>query len=263
MWELSKGEQGPMELIVQPDVESLAQAAAEGILAAAEAAIAARGRFAIALAGGSTPETLYRLLAAPPYVNRLDWLLTEIFFGDERCVPPDHEWSNYGMAWRTLLSRVPLPPQQLHRMQGEFSPAAAAESYSAALARAVHSEEGPWPRLDVILLGMGDDGHTASLFPGMAALAERSKAVVASGVPSYVRPQVPRVTLTLPVLNAARDVMFLVAGQGKAAMTKRVLERVPSGEGEDEQLPAARVRPAQGRLTWFLDQAAASLLQQE
>ena len=252
-----------MELIVQPDIEPLVQAAAERILTAAAAAIAGRGRFTIALAGGSTPAALYRLLASPSYVGRLDWRRTEVFFGDERCVPPDHEWSNYGMAWRSLLSGVPLPPHQLHRMQGELPPAAAAENYSHSLARAVDLEGAPWPRLDVILLGMGEDGHTASLFPGMKALAERSTAVVATGVPLYVRPQVPRVTLTFPVLNAAREVLFLVAGQGKAGMIKRVLEAIPPGEDEDGQLPAARVQPSRGQLAWFLDQAAAALLRQE
>ncbi len=252
-----------MELIVRTDVEALAQAAAERILTAAAAAIADRGRFTIALAGGSTPAALYRLLAAPSHVARLDWLATEVFFGDERCVPPDHEWSNYAMAWRSLLRHVPLPPEQLHRMRGELPPAVAAESYSRILTHTIDSAGAPWPPLDVILLGMGEDGHTASLFPGMAVLAERSTAVVATEVPSYVRPQVPRVTLTLPVLNAAREVMFLVAGEGKAGMIERVLKGDQSGEGEDGRAPAARVRPSHGQLSWFLDQAAASLLQQE
>lgn len=261
-----------MELIVQPDIESLAQAAAARIVAASAAAIAARGRFTLALAGGSTPAALYRLLAAPSHVDRLDWRRTEVFFGDERCVSPAHEWSNYGMASRTLLTHVPLPPDRCHRMKGELPPADAASDYADALARAFESQAEPWPQLDVILLGMGEDGHTASLFPGMEALAEGNKTVVATGVPAYVRPQVPRVTLTLPVLNAGREVMFLVAGQGKAAMARRVLEEVLSGRDEEEGLPAARVRsapvsparmrPAPGQLTWFLDRAAASLLGQ-
>lgn len=259
-----------MELIVQPDIESLAQAAAARIIAASAAAIAARGRFTIALAGGSTPAALYRLLAEPSNVNRLDWLRTEVFFGDERCVPPEHEWSNYGMASRTLLSHVPLPPDQCHRMKGELPPATAASNYAHILACAFDLREGPWPQLDVILLGMGEDGHTASLFPGMEALAEGSKAVVPTEVPAYVRPQVPRVTLTLPVLNAGREVMFLLAGQGKAAMIKRVLEEATLEKSEKELLPSARVRPARvrpalvrpapGQLTWFLDRAAASQL---
>ena len=254
-----------MELIVQPDIESLAQAAAARIIAASEDAIAARGRFTIALAGGSTPAALYRLLAAPSNADRLNWLHTEVFFGDERCVPPEHEWSNYGMASRTLLSHVPLPAHQCHRMEGELPPAAAASNYAHTLACAFDLRVASWPQLDVILLGMGEDGHTASLFPGMEALAEGSKTVVATEVPAYVRPQVPRVTLTLPVLNAGREVMFLVAGQGKAAMTRRVLEEASSKKGEEELLPSARVRPAlvrpaPGQLTWFLDRAAASQL---
>lgn len=249
-----------MELIVQPDIESLAQAAAGHIIAASEAAIAARGRFTIALAGGSTPAALYRLLAAPSNVDRLDWRHTEVFFGDERCVPPQHEWSNYGMAWRTLLSHVPLPPGQCHRMEGELPPTAAASSYARTLACAFDLRAGSWPQFDVILLGMGEDGHTASLFPGMEALAEAGKTVAATEVPAYVRPQVPRVTLTLPVLNAGREVMFLLAGQGKAAMIKRVLEEATLEKGERELLPSARVRPVPGHLTWFLDRAAASQL---
>ncbi len=252
------------QLIIQGDIESLAQAAAGRIIAASEAAIAARGRFTIALAGGSTPAALYRLLAAPSNVDRLDWLRTEVFFGDERCVPPEHEWSNYGMASRTLLSHVPLPPDQCHRMEGELPPAAAESRYALTLACVFDLQAARWPQLDVILLGMGEDGHTASLFPGMEALAEGSKTVVATEVPAYVRPQVPRVTLTLPVLNAGREVMFLVAGQGKAAMVKRVLEETASERGEEALLPAARVQPAlvrpvPGQLTWFLDRAAASL----
>lgn len=252
-----------MELIVRSDVEALAQAAADRILSAAKAAIADRGRFTIALTGGSTPETLYRLLAAPSCSDRLDWLHTVVFFGDERCVPPDHEWSNYAMAWRTLLSHVPLPPDQLHRMRGELAPDIAAEIYVHLLARTFDPEESPWPRFDLILLGMGDDGHTASLFPGMEALAERSATVVATEVPSYVRPQAPRVTLTLPVLNAGREVMFLVAGKGKAERIKRVFEVAQSREGKDGQAPAALVQPSQGQLAWFLDEAAASLMRQE
>lgn len=259
-----------MELIVQPDIESLAQAAAVRIMAASEAAMAARGRFTVVLAGGSTPAALYRLLAAPSHLNRLDWLRTEVFFGDERCVPPRHEWSNYGMAWRTLLSHVPLPADRCHRIKGELPPAVAASDYASTLAHAFESQAGTWPQFDIILLGMGEDGHTASLFPGMAALAENSKTVVATEVPAYVSPQVPRVTLTFPVLNAAREVMFLLAGQAKAAMVRRVLAEASSEEGEEELLPAARVRaaqeredrarPAPGKLTWFLDRAAASQL---
>ncbi len=254
-----------MELIVQPDIESLAQAAAARIVTASAAAIAARGRFTIALAGGSTPAALYRLLAAPSHVDRLDWRHTEIFFGDERCVPPEHEWSNYGMAFRTLLSHVPLPADQCHRMEGELPPAVAESNYAHTMACAFDSRTAPWPQLDMILLGMGEDGHTASLFPGMEALAEGSKTVVATEVPAYVRPQVPRVTLTLPVLNAGREVMFLLAGQGKAAIVKRVLAETSSEGGQVQLLPAARVRPARvrpapGRLTWLLDRAAASLL---
>lgn len=253
-----------MEIVVRTDVSGVAHEAAERVVASSVKAIAARGRFTLVLAGGSTPAALYELLASPDVAPRVDWSRTHVFFGDERCVPPEHEWSNYGMARRTLLDRVPVPAEVIHRIHGENGPANAANDYATTIGRLLAPAPGAEPRFDLILLGMGDDGHTASLFPGMAALSESDAWVVGTAVPGYVRPQVPRVTVTLPVLNEARAVLFLVTGNAKADTVRRVL-----GEGsqagaertDPEGLPAARVQPSDGLLTWLLDEPAASLLE--
>ena len=183
----------------------------------------------------------------------MNWSQTWLFFGDDRCVPPESPDSCYLMARETLLDHVPLPQAQVLRIHGEWPPQRAADGY--ALDIRAHFRDGgrSWPRFDLILLGMGDDGHTASLFPGMPALAVRDQLVVATGVPDYVRPQVARVTLTLPVLNAAARVMFLVEGAKKAgAVAQALSNRQPAAPP-----PAAMVRPGEGTLTWLLDQAAA------
>jgi 6-phosphogluconolactonase len=249
------GRFGP-EIAVLQDQAALAHEAAKRFLAAAQESIAERGRFRVALAGGSTPAGLYRLLAEQPYRGQVNWSQTWLFFGDERCVPPESSDSNYQMARETLLDHVPLPQAQVLRIHGEWPPQRAADGYALDL-RAQFSDQGrSWPRFDLVLLGMGDDGHTASLFPGMPALAVKDQLVVASGVPDYVRPQVERVTLTLSVLNSAVRVMFLVAGGKKAGAVAHVLgDRQPA-----ERPPAAMVRPDAGALTWLLDQAAAQEL---
>lgn len=249
---------------VHTDPTALALAAARHFVRAANAAIGARGRFTVALAGGSTPAELYRLLSQVPFREQIDWSRTLIFFGDERCVPPDHLWSNYRMARETLLDAVPLPPANVHRMAGELDPAAGALAYAAALRCAFDLRGAGRPVFDLILLGMGDDGHTASLFPGMAAPHERRRIVVASAVPAYVQPAVPRITLTFPVLNAARHVLFLVAGAGKAEKVRVILGDLRTGysersAAESKDLPAGRVQPTHGTLTWLLDRAAAGL----
>lgn len=249
-----------MEIVVKEDAVAVAREAAERVVTAHREAIAARGRFTFVLSGGSTPEALYRLLASPDYAPRIDWPRTEVFFGDERCVPPEHEWNCYGMARRALLDHVPLHSDAIHRIPAEHGPAGAADEYALTLARVLHLDQGQWPRFDLLLLGMGDDGHTASLFPGMAALDERVAWVVGTEVPPYVRPQVSRVTLTLPVLNNARAVLFLVTGQAKAERMRQVLTGASGKMAADggELLPAARVRPHEGTLTWLLDEAAHS-----
>lgn len=236
-------------LEIHPTTEALMLAAAAHVIAAGAQAIQTRGRFSVALAGGSTPEALYRLLAAEPFVSRLDWRAVHVFWGDERSVPPDHSDSNYRMARESLLAHVPVAPENIHRIQGEIDAAQAALAYEDAL-RAHFA--GP-PRFDLILLGMGEDGHTASLFPGAPALAERVRLAVpvhAAHLGSW------RVTLTYPVLNAAAAVLFVVSGSSKAATLRAVLE----GPSRPTELPAQGVRPHAGRLMWLADASAAEQL---
>lgn len=237
---------------IERDLPALARRAADEVVARAAAAGAARGRFSVALAGGHTPQALHALLADPaqPFRARVPWAATEVFFGDERCVPPDHPDSNYRAARESLLAHVPVPERQVHRLRGEDpDPAAAARAYEAEL-RAALGTGGATPRLDLVLLGMGADGHTASLFPGTAALEVQDRLVVANEVP---RLGAWRLTFTFPLLAAARAVIFLVAGADKAAAVEAALR-------PGSTLPAARVRPADGELLWLLDGAAAAEL---
>jgi 6-phosphogluconolactonase len=222
--------------------------AAERFIGLASAAISERGHFFVALSGGSTPRPVYALLAEEPFVSRVDWTRVHVFWGDERCVPPDHPDSNYRMASRALLDHVPIPAENVHRIQGELLPQEAALVYRAELREVLGDDR----RFDLILLGMGTDGHTASLFPGAMALEERERDVVAV----YVEKRTAwRVTLTLPLINAARHVMFLVSGAGKAPL----LARVRAGD----PLPAALVQPEDGQLTWLVDRHAAADLPQD
>lgn len=235
---------------VVPDAAAVHEAVAGSVVAHARAAIDARGRFTLALTGGATPRGAYALLAGEPrFRDAVDWARVEAFFGDERCVPPDHPDSNYGMARDSLLSKVPIPPAQVHRMRGELPPPDAAALYEAEL-RALASG-GEVPRLDLVLLGLGEDGHVASLFPGTAAVEERTRLVVASFVPHL---DAWRITVTFPVLAAASAVLFLAEGERKAGAVAAVL-RGEGGTGDGP--PARRVRPASGAVTWILDRAAA------
>jgi 6-phosphogluconolactonase len=239
---------------IASDGEALTQAAALRITTLCDEAVRRSGRFTWALAGGSTPRQLYTLLACERFATAIDWSRVEFFWGDERCVPPDERESNYRMARETLLAAIEPDPARVHRMQGELEPAQAAAEYEQLLRGffGVTGSGGP-PSFDLVLLGMGADGHTASLFPGSAALREQERWVVENRLsPSAA----PRVTLTFPILNAATNVLFLVSGAGKAACLKRVLE--PAGS---EELPARRVRPQRGRLEWLVDAAAASQLE--
>jgi 6-phosphogluconolactonase len=243
-----------MEVLPTPD--ALMHAAAELWVAAATRAIGGSGRFAVALAGGSTPERLYRLLATEPYVSGLDWSRVHAFQGDERCVPPDDPASNYRMAREALLARVPIPAGNVHRIRGEDEPDAAAAAYERDLRDAFATPDGP-PRLqpgarfDLVLLGMGEDAHTASLFPGSAALQEPTRWVravpLSDGSPA-------RVTLTPVVINAAADVVFLVSGRAKASTLRKVRE----GPYQPDVLPAQLVAPRAGRLRWLVDADAAA-----
>jgi len=237
---------------IVPDPDALAEAAARLTADAAARAIAVRGRFMWALAGGDTPRPTYARLALSPFRERVDWRRTWVFFGDERAVPPDHTGSNYRMAQETLLSRVPIPAAQVLRIRGEAEdPEVAAAEYARVLSQAFGTRRGELPRFDLVLLGLGVDGHTASLFPDSPVVREVFRTVAAVHVTAASIPQ--RLTLTLPVFNAAAQVIFLVAGAEKAKVVKAVL-------GERATLPAAMVRPADGELIWLIDRAAAAQL---
>jgi 6-phosphogluconolactonase len=235
---------------VLPDPQALADAAARHVVESAHAAIRERGRFSVALSGGSTPRDLHLRLSNPPLVDQVEWARMHVFFGDERCVPPDDERSNFRMAKETLLSKVPIPPEQVHRLRGELPPEEAAADYERQLGEFFGNEP---PRLDLILLGMGDNGHTASLFPGLSAVREQQRWVVAENVAEV---GMWRITLTPVVLNLAREDVFLVAGAAKAKMLRQVLE----GPYAPDRLPAQVVRPAMGEVIWMVDAAAAAEL---
>lgn len=225
-----------------PTSGALYDGAAAMIVALLQAAIAERGRAALALAGGSTPRGVYERLAAPPLAGELDWSRIFVYFGDERCVPPNHPSSNFRMANEALLSRVPLVPDHVFRIDAERPPADAAARYAALLDAA--------PPLDVVLLGMGDDGHTASLFPGTPGLDSPDAGPRAMATTSPLAPT-NRVSLTLRAINESRDVLFLVSGAGKAARLAEVLREQASG---CPTLPAARVHARS--VTWLVDSAA-------
>ncbi len=244
-------------LRVYRDADRLAAEAADHIIASAGEAVRARGRFTLALAGGSTPEKTYSLLAEPARAPRIDWSKVFLFFGDERYLPPEDSRSNFNMARRALLNRVAVPPGQVFPIPTDCKdPAESAAVYARTLATAFGvPPDGPPPRFDLVLLGLGDDGHTASLFPGAAALNE-DRAWVTSSPPGVLPPPVDRVTLTFPVLNAAYEALFLVAGEKKAGP----LHDVMTGKASRVQMPAAGVRPTDGALVWLVDRAAARLV---
>jgi len=235
--------------------EQVAVTAAHEFVRLAQEAVADRGRFPVALSGGSTPRRLYQLLAEKPFREQIDWSKIEVFWGDERGVPPDHPDSNYRMARETLLEKVPIPAGHVHRMQGEREDRdAAARDYQAEIARVfgVASEGEPAP-FDLVLLGMGPDGHTASLFPLTGALKETRRWVVANYVPKL---NAHRLTLTRPILNRAAQVMFLIVGPDKAKPLAEVLEGPP----DPERLPSQFIQPGPGRLLFLADTEAARQL---
>lgn len=233
--------------------EDWAQKAAAFILTISEQAIQSTGRCVIALSGGSTPRTLYQTIRTPEWNTRFNWSRIVFLFGDERCVAPEDPDSNFGMAQRELFQPLNLPDDQVYRMKGENpDPAVAAAEYETTLRDVTRCTEPAVPRIDLILLGLGDDGHTASLFPGTAALQEQSKLVTVGQAPTGIR---SRLTLTLGVLNQAAVVLFIVTGAGKAEMVHRAIE-----SDAEHSLPASRVLPDTGRLVWMLDQAAAQHL---
>jgi 6-phosphogluconolactonase len=242
------------EIEIYDSLEELSEAAAERFVTASEVAIQARGRFTVVLSGGSTPRSLYSLLAAEPFSSRIDWQKVHFFWGDERSVPPIHKDSNFRMVRETLLSKVNAPLTNVHRIPGEKTVASeAAKVYAGDLKSFFSLREGEWPRFDLVLLGMGPDGHTASLFPDTLVLHEAT-ALVAS--PWVDKLKCYRITLTPPALNHAAQIVFFVAGSDKAPSLHEVLE----GSFRPETYPAQLIRPLDGKVTWMVDREAAAQL---
>lgn len=243
------------EVHVSQNLEALSRAAAELFVETAKARIEAAGTFFAALSGGSTPRRLYELLATSDYSDRVAWPKVHLFQVDERLVPPSHPDSNFRMIREAWLAPLRIRRDNFHRMPGEQADAGeAARQYALALERAIPNHEGNFPRFDLVLLGMGNDGHTASLFPGSPALEERQRWVCPS---SPGAGGLPRITLTYPVLNAAARIVFLVSGSEKAA----TLERVLQSPHAPQLLPAQGISPVNGQLVWYVDDAAVSRLQ--
>ncbi len=243
------------EIRIFTDGTELAAEAAELFVWFGQQAIAAHGCFRVALSGGSTPKALYTALITPHISAQLDWTRVQFFFGDERCVAPEHPESNYNLATQCLFRPLKLPEAGIFRVDTEPAPpATVADTYEAVIRKQFDAAPPAWPRFHLILLGMGEDGHTASLFPGSPALQELTRLVVSSTSPNGI---VQRITFTFPLINQAEAVMFLVMGAGKSAPVREVLE---SQKGTDIRPPAGRVNPTAGRCIWMLDQAAASQL---
>ena len=239
------------EIRIFKDLEELSRAAAELFVEQAALSIAERDQFLVALNGGSTPNRLFHLLAAEDR-EKVDWTNVHVFWGDERCVPPDDPGSSYGQAWDVLLSHVPIPGANIHRIKGELNPASAAEDYAVVLKEVAAPPLG-WPRFDLVYLGMGEDGHTASLFPGSPVDVSGPTLPVTA---QYQDRPANRVTLTPVVFNRARMIVFMATGEKKA----QTLAQVLSDSYNPELYPAQRIRPDQGKLAWLVDEAAASTL---
>lgn len=238
------------ELITFPDAKELAEHAAKSFVKHSKYAIAKRGRFAVALSGGSTPRAIFAVLSAEPFKSEVEWSKVHIFWGDERNVPPDHNDSNYRMAKETLLDHVAIPAENVHRMEGELDAAEAAANYMAGIDTFFGDEP---PHFDLIHLGMGDDGHTASLFPGTTALGATDATVVSNFVEKF---NTNRITFTAPLINAARAVEFFVTGANKVDPLFEVLK----GTRHHELYPSQLISPSNGTLTWLVDEAAAARL---
>jgi 6-phosphogluconolactonase len=245
-WEMKR------EVRYYSNLEHLGTAAADFVCSLAEERVNESGLFTIALSGGKTPNTLYENLALPLYSKKMPWSQIHLFWGDERCVPPDHPASNFSMAFDALISKVPLPSQNVHRMPGEIEPPEdAAEVYEDILREffGFPRKSGPIPSFDLILLGVGKDGHTASLFPDNRALEVEKRWVTAVRTPRGT-PLVPRITLTLLLINRASCVLFMVSGSGKRELVRSILEEPDSAA---QRYPAARVSP-EGRTIWLIDE---------
>jgi 6-phosphogluconolactonase len=235
------------------DAAALAQQTTDRFVRLAQESVAARGRFTVALAGGSTPKAAYAMLASAAYRDRVPWQQTHFFWGDERHVPPDHEDSNYRMAYEAMLSKVPIPAAHIYRIAAEHEAQQAADEYEATLRTAFQLAGDTLPRFDLILLGMGPDGHTASLFPGTSAVHERKRLVAAPWVEKF---HTFRITLTLPVLCNAAHVVFAAGGADKTETLQHILQ----GPYQPDLYPSQVVKPTHGTLLWLVDKAAARLL---
>ena len=240
------------KIIICKEPEDLSVRGAERIAVLAKEAVRVNGRFTLSLAGGSTPEALYRLLSSEEYSRKIPWDKVHLFWGDERCVPSDHSDSNYRMVRETLLSVIDIPPENVHRIKGELGEAGAAD-YEKILRMSFNMDAPAFPCFDLILLGMGADGHTASLFPGTSVLSEEKiwvRNVYVENLKSM------RITLTPPVINSAAEILILVSGEGKAPALKEVLE----GPFDPGRYPAQLLSRAKGNVTWLVDEAAGRLL---
>ena len=238
------------DIFVCRDPEEVSQRAADLFVRLADEAVSSTGRFAVALSGGSTPRLLYALLAANEFGQQVPWSRIHLFWGDERCVAPDHPESNYRMAREVLLDKAPIPAQNIHRMPAELDDyTRASVAYEQTLREFFELAAEELPIFDLILLGMGEDGHTASLFPGTTALAENERLVASNYVEKL---GTYRLTLTVPVINHAANVVFLVSGKSKASMLKEVLE----GEHQPQRFPSQLIRPVEGKLVFIVDREA-------
>lgn len=244
-----------MPITIYDDIDTLSHAAARFVVRVAQESIAINRRFTIALSGGSTPKKLYALLAEEPYRSQIDWARVDIFWSDERCVPPDDAECNYYLAQQVLLSKIPIPAQQIHRMPAEQEDRNAASlAYTIEMKNVFGVGDDGIPAFDLIQLGMGPEGHTASLFPNQASLHEQQRLIMPVSVP---KPPPPRLTFTPRLLNEARYVLFLVTGAEKAEAVQAVLE----GDYKPDEYPAQLVHPPKGEVTWMLDKAAAARLE--
>ena len=233
-----------------PDIHALSHAAADMFRLLSRKAVSDHGRFTAALSGGSTPRELYRLLAVKPYCDQIAWERVHLFWTDERCVPPEHVDSNFRLVHELLLLRVAIPEENVHRIKGERGAEWAAADYEQDLK--AFFGNGDWPAFDLIILGVGEDGHTASLFPGFSQVLEPRRLAAPVFLDAQKR---DRVTLTLPVLNHAKQVLFLAAGLSKQKIIKSILE-----DGNPDGVPAGFVHPVMGSSSWYLDQDAACQL---
>jgi 6-phosphogluconolactonase len=241
---------GNREIIVCQNQEDIFKRAADLFVKLANERIDSQGRFSVALSGGSTPRGMFALLASDDYRSRVDWSKVHLFWGDERSVAPDHKDSNYRMANEAMISKVPVPPENVNRMQAEESDIdAAAAKYETLLKQHFNLKEGQWPQFDLLLLGMGDDGHTASLFPGTKALAEKDRIVVSNWVEKF---NTNRMTMTAPAINNSRVILFMAAGEGKRGPLKEVL----SGKRNTDLYPSQLIEATDGKVIWMVDEAA-------